>query len=283
MLQKTFELQASAPKNRHLQLELGPAHITINTFSTAWKPIGQLEHFNFKPEAQKDWPALWSGLQSQSTLLQEATPTGKVLITWENDQVQPIPTPLFKAADQDEYFRYNKESISQPQGAYRHLSDPAENYTFSYHVPTSAYETIQAAYPNAAHQHKQAAITRKINSFTDQYPLKALLVFYQDHFILTTFTAAGLQLTLSRPFNHGADIVYHLLSAIRQAGQDPSNCCVYLSGLIDGDSALFKEIYKFVPVIDVDRMQEADFLNDHPDYPSHFFVPFYKYVQDPLA
>lgn len=283
MLQKTFELQATSPENRILQLELGLAHITINTFNAALKPIGQLEHFNFKPAENLDWPALWALLREQSTVLGQNTATEKILVTWENDLVQAVPTSLFNIDSQDNYFAFNQNSINARQSSFKHLTDTAADYTFVYSVPLTAYQAISHAYPNATHQHKQAAITRKIQDFTDQYPLKALLVFYQNHFILTTFTAEGLQLIVSRTFNHGADIVYHLLNAIQQAGFKPDQCCVYLSGLIDGDSALFKEIYKFVPVIDVDRMPGMDFLTDHPDYPSHFFVPFYKYVQDALV
>ena len=280
MLQKTFELQASSPKSRILQLELGHAHITINTFNSSGRPVGQLEHFNFTPAAYPDWQALWTAVKSQSGILAATVPTEKVLVTWENDLVQPIPEALFTPASQALFFQYSKESITAPQEAYQHLTDPSGPYVFSYSVPKAAYDAIVRDYPAATHQHKQAAINRKISSFTDQYALKALLVFYQDHFILATFAAERLQLILSRPFNHGADIVYHLLSAIKEAGYTPEQCCVYLSGLIDGDSTLFKEIYKFVPVIDVDRMEYLDFLNNHKVYPSHFFVPFYKYVQD---
>lgn len=283
MLQKTFELQASSPKSRIVQLELGPAHFTVNTFDSTFKPIGQLEHFNFKPEENQDWQILWESLINQSAILTDKTPTESMLITWENDQVQPIPVPLFNPENQKALFQYSKQRISAGQDAYQFLTDTAGGYVFSYTVPAALYQAVFADYPNAIHQHKQAAITRKINSFSDAYPLKALLVFYQDHFILTTFKAEHLQLILSRPFNHGADIVYHLLSAIEEAGYRPEECCIYLSGLIDGDSALFKEIYKFVPVIDVDKMEGMASFSDQSDYPSHFFVPFYKYVQDHLA
>jgi|GEM_PF-1990255 len=283
MLQKTFELQAASPKIRIIQLELGLAHITINTFNAALKPIGQLEHFNFKPTENQDWSTIWKDLQTQSTILSQNIATEKIVVTWENDLVQPVPTSLFNIDHQINYFQFNQQSINTEPSSFKHLTDTAGDYSFVYSVPLTAYQALERDYPSAIHQHKQAAITRKIGDFTDQYQLKALLVFYQNHFILTTFKAGELQLILSRTFNHGADIVYHLLNAIRQAGFKPDQCCVYLSGLIDGDSALFKEIYKFVPVIDVDKMPDMDFLTDHPDYPSHFFVPFYKYIQDVLV
>lgn len=282
MLQKTFELQAAAPKSRILQIELGHQHVTINTFNKDFNPVFQLEHFNFKPQGGKDgldWQSLLKDLKSQSAILSADSPSEKVLITWENDLVQPVPTALFKPETKEGYFQYYKESITAEPTDYKHLIDPTAEYQFVYSVPLSAFDCLNQDYPGATHQHKQAAITRKLSSFTDHYPLKALLVFYQDHFILTTFAQERLQLIISRPFNHGADIVYHLLSAIKEAGVSPDQCCVYLSGLIDGDSQLFKEIYKFVPVIDVDRMDNMAYLTDHPDYPSHFFVPFYKYVQ----
>lgn len=279
MLQKTFELKAPSPKSRILQVELGRAHLTLTCFNAAFKPIGSLEHFNFKATENQDWQQLWAALKRESGILAEAIPTEHVLVTWENDQIQPIPTAIFQPGVQEAAFQYHKESITAPKDSYKHLSDLAAGYTFAYSVPLAAYEAVTSHFPAVIHQHKQAAIVRSISNFSDQYPMRALLVFYQDHFILTTFKDNHLQLVVSRPFNHGADIVYHLLSAIKQAGCSPDNCCVYLSGLIDGDSTLYKEIYKFVPVIDIDRMQGMDFSAGHSDYPSHFFVPFFKYVQ----
>jgi len=279
MLQKTFELQAAAPKSRILQIELGNQHLTVNTFNSDYSPAFQLEHFNFKPAESLDWNNLLKYLQQQSSLLSGDHQTEKVLITWENDLIQPVPAALFNPELKAHFFNYHKESITAAPADYKHLTDSAQDYQFVYSVPAAAHAFLASAFPGAAHQHKQAAITRKLSSFTDHYPLKALLVFYQDHFILTTFDKERLQLIISRPFNHGADIVYHLLSAIQEAGASPDQCCVYLSGLIDGDSQLFKEIYKFVPVIDVDTMDNMAFLTENPAYPSHFFVPFYKYVQ----
>ena len=279
MLQKTFELQAQSPKNGLLQLELGKGHITLTTFSADYIPAGQLEHFNFKKQDSTDYEALFEQLKSDSKILSAAGSHQKVIISWETDLVQPIPAPLYEPESIAAYFGYHKDSITKDSADFEHLSDPGADYQFVYSVPKALYRLVQNNFPGSVHQHKQAAIVRKLGAFTDIYPLKALLVFYQDHFILTTFAGKRLQLIISRPFNHGADVVYHLLSAIKEAGFNPDQCCVYLSGLIDGDSALFMEIYKFLPVIDVDKMDHMRFLADHPDYPSHFFVPFYKYVR----
>ena len=279
MLQKTFELQAASPKNGILQLELGKRHFTLTSFTADKIPSGQLEHFNFTDQDSQDYSRLYQQLKSGSTILAQSGTMQQILISWETDLVQPIPAPLFKTQAIADYFNYYKQSITKNQADFEHLSDPGAGYQFVYSAPKELYQLLQKDYPGASHQHKQAAIARKLSSFTDSYPLKALLLFYQDHFILTTFAQERLQLIISRPFNHGADVVYHLLSAIKEAGYSPDQCCVYLSGLIDGDSALFKEIYKFVPIIDVDKMEHMQSLSDHPDYPSHFFVPFYKYVQ----
>jgi hypothetical protein len=279
MLQKTFELQASAPENGILQLELGKNHITLTTFSADNIASGQLEHFNFKEQDKKDYGTLLQQLKTDSTILLSAGSHQKVILCWETDLVQPIPDPLFKPGHLADYFRYYKESIDKDPADFEHLTDAGAGYQFVYSVPKALFDLIQKDFARASHRHKQAAIARQLGGFTDTYPLKALLIFYQDHYILTTFASERLQLIISRPFNHGADVVYHLLSAIKEAGYHTDQCCVYLSGLIDGDSALFKEIYKFVPVIDVDKMEHMQSLSAHPDYPSHFFVPFYKYVR----
>lgn len=281
MVQKIFELQARAPQNRVLQVELGNRHLTLNTFDTATRPSGQLEHFNFSQQDSEDWSRTLQQIQELSTILKEPTPAQSVLVTWENDRVQLIPAPIFRPENLEMYFQYHPQSITDDGSQYKHLSDPASDYQFVYSIPKPIYESIHKLFPQATHQHKQAAITRKLSTFTDNYPLKALLVFYQDHYILTTFAGKDLQLILSRTFQQGTDIVYHVLHAIKEAGYTPDQCCVYLSGMIDGDSTLFKEIYKFVPVIDVDKSDKTALSTGsaNAEYPSHFFVPFNKYIQ----
>lgn len=292
MLQKTFEIQLEKPHSHLLHIEIGQSHLLLNSFNANNQPARQFEFYNYDP--QQDWSSVWTSVQEQSQLIasQEDASQGEssseklpglsfenIKISWENQWVQSIPAKFYTEALKPAYFQLNKASLNTPEDpAPKELSCTAGAYVFPFAVPAAAYMAIQETFPQAIHQHKYAGIVRQIGTFHDHYPLKVLLVFYQDHFILCAFKENRLQLINTHYFVHGTGIIYHLLNAIRHSGTALTDTCVYLSGLIDGDSALYREIYKFVPVIDVDQAPQASFLTADPDYPSHFFVPFYKYI-----
>lgn len=272
MLQKTFEIQIEKPHTHLLHIEIGVSHILFNSFNTEGTPAAGLEYYNF--DASESWVSIWTDIQQQSKIVTADNHFDNIQICWENDWAQAVPTTLFQKELEKSYLPLNKGSLA----GNKYLITQAEEYTFPFWVPEEIFKSLLQRFPQATHNHKYAAIVRQLSSFETTYPMQVLLIFYQDHFILCVFKGTRLQMINTHSFDGGTAIIYHLLNAIQHSGGRLDQSCVYLSGLIDGDSALYREIYKFVPVIDVDQLTGATFLTEHDSYPSHFFVPFYKYI-----
>ena len=100
---------------------------------------------------------------------------------------------------------------------------------------------------------------------------KGILVvdFRNDVFVVIAAEGKKLLLAQSFPYTTPADVLYYLLKVCSQFGLLQETVNLYLSGLIDQGSALYKELYQYF--INVE-FRNADWsIADH-DYPAHFFT-----------
>jgi hypothetical protein len=77
-----------------------------------------------------------------------------------------------------------------------------------------------------------------------------------------------LILAQSFPYSTPEDVVYYLLKACQQFSLSQKEVSVHLSGLIDKQSSLFKELYQYFihP-----EFREAGW-NSGSEFPAHFFT-----------
>ncbi len=103
------------------------------------------------------------------------------------------------------------------------------------------------------------------------------VVFYNDKFVAAFFRDTQLQLIQTFFYQTPEDAAYYLLLICRQFGIPPTEMVLYLSGLIDGQSALYTELLKYFSEVHCENYPDgydADGLL--ADYPSHYFSPLLK-------
>ena len=93
--------------------------------------------------------------------------------------------------------------------------------------------------------------------------------FRTDDFIISV--AMNSKLLLARSFSYSIpeDVIYQLLNVCKQFGLSQQHVKLSLSGLIDKQSALYKEIFQYFIHV---GFREATWNNE--DYPAHFFTSF---------
>lgn len=100
------------------------------------------------------------------------------------------------------------------------------------------------------------------------------LYFYPDKFIVAVFNGNEPQLLQSYYYQVPEDVSYYLLNICKQFSIDPASVNLYLSGLIDADSALYNELYRYFLNIGWDVSGTAAWKNDKlAEYPAHYFSP----------
>jgi hypothetical protein len=78
-----------------------------------------------------------------------------------------------------------------------------------------------------------------------------------------------LQLFQNYPYATPADVLFYILSVCEAQLVSPAEVSVVLTGLLEKDSALFKELWQYFAHIE---LREAEFMADDLPFPQHYFT-----------
>jgi len=78
-----------------------------------------------------------------------------------------------------------------------------------------------------------------------------------------------LQLFQTYPYASPADVLYYLLSICEAQLMSPAEALVVLTGLLEKESALYKELWQYFMHIE---LREAGFIADDFPFPQHYFT-----------
>ena len=133
-----------------------------------------------------------------------------------------------------------------------------------YTVPQDVQQFLLRRYPSATYKSfTSLALKQAGNSESGLLQVD----FGVDEFQVLAFKQS--KLLLSEGFSYSAphDVLYHLLNICNEYSLSQYEVQVNISGLVDKDSALYKELYQYLLKID---FRNATWT--HADYPLHFFT-----------
>jgi uncharacterized protein DUF3822 len=135
-----------------------------------------------------------------------------------------------------------------------------------YRVPTAVYEVIQNQFPTASTAHEYTLLIKKPLPETDQITL----IFYTQKVIALVIKDGKVQLVNSFNYETPEDVSYSVLNICTQFNfQNPP---LIIHGLLEENSPLFKEIYKYFTEIKLASLPEGSFYSEEiTKFPSHYF------------
>lgn len=153
---------------------------------------------------------------------------------------------------------------------------PVQDATLFYFVEEDKISSFKKIFPQINITHKYATTIHRIeNYFLSKNEHIVYAVFYNEKMMLTVFFGNILQLVNTCDFSVEADVVYHLLNIAKQLHFDWKDTLLVVSGSIDGDSALYRQIYNFIPHIEADVLEEYALQAEQlKEYPAHYFSPY---------
>ena len=115
--------------------------------------------------------------------------------------------------------------------------------------------------------------------FAGEIPVTPLLKLqvYASHMIVSVTQKGKLLLIQSFQYQSEEDILYYVMNILKQFHINAADAQIDISGKIDPDSILYQQLNQLFGQMSVETINPADaaaFI--HPDYPLHFFTPFYK-------
>lgn len=174
-------------------------------------------------------------------------------------------------------FYHHKSSLLQGQYNLRHyfvLNDPiAEWQLFNvYTVPWGVDKKLKEQFPFAGYMHAYTPLLKIYNGFISDHQLSAH--FFGKQFRVVVKTHHHVQLIQTYSYSSPMDVVYFLLKICSEFQLLQDELQIIISGLIDEDSALYKEMHHFFLHLHFATGTTLS-LPEH-DYPNHFFTSIHN-------
>ena len=139
-----------------------------------------------------------------------------------------------------------------------------------YRIPAKVKELIDAQFPSAECLHQYSVLAKNISTPDN----KLNVIFYPNKIVLALNNEGTLLLANSFPYKTAEDVSYILLNVCQQFEME--NVLVQAGGLIEQNSALYKEIYKYFEHVSFATLPPGLNIPDGvAAYPPHFFSHFF--------
>lgn len=135
-----------------------------------------------------------------------------------------------------------------------------------YRIPTALYEVLQEHYPNATSAHQYTVLLKRPIEKED----KLSVIFYGQKLIVFLIQGGKYQLINSYSYITPEDVSYILLNVCHQL--KIKNITLEINGLVEEDSLLYKEIYKYFTDIEFSKLPlGSNYSEEIKQYPTHYF------------
>lgn len=142
-----------------------------------------------------------------------------------------------------------------------------------YRIPSAVYETVQNQYPDVVSMH-QYSLLMKSSIVKDD---KLSVIFYTQKIIVSLIKDGKYQLVNSFNYRTTEDVSYILLNICHQF--EISKIPLAISGLLEENSALYKEMYKFFTEIELAKLPgDFNYSEEILQHPSHYFSSIFELV-----
>ncbi len=136
-----------------------------------------------------------------------------------------------------------------------------------YSAPKDIHDLLMKRFPVAKFWHQSTVALKNIRASAAEGCLQA--DFRHHDFSLIAVRSGKLLLARSFEYSTPEDVIYYLLRTCRQFSLSQNEVSVELSGLVDKQSALYKDLYQYFNQI---RFRENNWMLHESEYPAHFFT-----------
>lgn len=137
-----------------------------------------------------------------------------------------------------------------------------------YSIPEPVFQFISDQFPFVSFRHVYTPILKMNNVYDD--PDQVWVHFLNKQFRVLVKKNHELQLVQTYSFETPMDVVYYLLKICTEFEMSQEETLLVVSGFIENDSALYRELYQYFLNIQFPELAEVE-MPEH-NYPPHFFT-----------
>jgi hypothetical protein len=193
----------------------------------------------------------------------------KVHIFYNNAESTLVPTAYFKQTEVNNIaalmFGNKVNSINF------HETLDAQKIENVYAVSSEIKMVMESIFPTAKAMHSLSKVIQNTNGtklFTTVYDKEIRLVLFKEN---------KLMLATYFDYTTPEDVCYHMLNVCERYTVNPMEVEVIVNGMIDTNSNLYKEIYKFFMHLSIENLPEkVQLVEGFDEIEAHYFSPLVK-------
>ncbi len=254
---KLFEIkkESVAKDDAVLLCEIGDTYACTATYDPVAKEINNLEYYTFPP----------AELTDNITKIFSAAVAGerKQIIGSAFAEAVMVPYALFRQDAAKDYF----ENIPTTQMLHDHIAEwqVVTAYTF----PKSVLDIVNKE--NVQFFHNYTTTLKVYNGFDAENQVS--VHFSPQRFRVVVKKEGKLQLAQTYTYTVPLDVVYYLLSIYQQFDLPKEETYLLLSGLVEEESALYKELHGYFLNL---HFNAGSVTTPVAGYPAHYFTSLFN-------
>lgn len=238
------------------------------SFAVTDNDAGELQQLAYYTSAEVLDEALLTGVYQQEELLRGSYSRVRIAFDYPYSILVPALHASGFPAQQAMELQYGS------QGPAQYETEPVRSWQLNnqYSVPAGVMEWIRSHFSKAQLTHGYTADLCRVES-TD-FEGGVALDFRSEEFTLLASRGNKLLLTQTYTYESPADVLYYLLRANQQFGFSQQDVRLSLSGLVEKESSLYRELYQYFIHL---RFRDAEWQlkGQEESLPAHFFTSLF--------
>jgi Protein of unknown function (DUF3822) len=254
--------EVTDPAKSILLIEAGDKYCCMGSMTAIGKELQRLDYFTTYDTDEENLPGK----------IMEAYPAWdehfyKVVIGYSFAEKILVPDDLYKYEDAETL-------LNAGFGTGVHATVIAERVInlqlhTVFRIPTVLYEWAEKKFSNAQYFHTVSLLLKKN---TGIYKDLVRIDIKSEAFSVLVFKGGKLQLAQNREYTSPEDVLYYLLKIVQHFSLSQPGVRLVLSGLIEEESTLYRELYKYFIHLEFENIPEG-IKSDSVFYehPAHYF------------
>jgi hypothetical protein len=234
-----------------------------------------LRYYQFAAKKAGEVTSFTDDILASDEVLQQTMKEVVVIYNWPENCF--VPAPLYDKSLDSEYLElvhgdfYNCFISSEKIKS-------ADTYNV-FRLPAAVHESLRRKFPGSIYRHQYSAWLdcREQQPLQEDLSGRVSVLFYRNTIAITVVIGDEVKLVQSLDYQTAEDVAYHLLNVCHQFSLHPEKTVFDISGMIDQNSAMYKELQKYFLLIETERMPAGlQVPEEMSSFPEHFFLPLLK-------
>lgn len=241
-----------------LSLRIGERHLSYAITNKSGSALSKLAYFSFEKGHENE---AIDFLNNDANLKHSFY---EVLIAYDYSQNILVPSVSFRQEDVGLLLDTSYATVSQSDVISELI--PGWQLYNVYAVPKEIRDCISRKFSIARYWHQYSLGLQNVNSSGSNGDIQ--IDFREYDFTLVAVKQSKFLVARNFDYTRPEDVLYYLLQTCRQFSLSQQDVQLRLSGLIDKQSSLYKELYQYFIGIE---FSDATW-NSKSEYPQHFFT-----------